>query len=229
MRLFVGNGIGPLILASVAVAASTILSHAACMCDVSKDFNRILIFDAATGAAAVGEEKRRRARSCQFLISKRDDDDDTDDEKMTRGSLNPFREEVYRAATTCGPKEVLLFQRGGPSFFLCPTFTKGYPLLRFFLHEVYKKSFSRAGKAHRRDLGGTFAAPPSRAENALSSDAFVFRRRHRAFFVRAFASKKCARSIVRTIFGSAHHEGGFGFLFLRRGRVERSASARRHY
>ena len=60
MRLFVGNGIGPLILASVAVAASTILSHAACMCDVSKDFNRILIFDAATGAAAaVGEEKRR--------------------------------------------------------------------------------------------------------------------------------------------------------------------------
>ena len=57
MRLFVGNGIGPLILASVAVAASMILSHAACMCDVSKDFKRILIFDAATGAAAV-ERKR---------------------------------------------------------------------------------------------------------------------------------------------------------------------------
>ena len=53
MRLFVGNGIGPLIRASVAVAASMILSHAACMCVVSKDFKRILIFDAATGAAAV--------------------------------------------------------------------------------------------------------------------------------------------------------------------------------
>jgi len=59
MRLFVGNGIGPLILASVAVAASMILSHAACMCDVSKDFKRILIFDAATGAAAVEREKER--------------------------------------------------------------------------------------------------------------------------------------------------------------------------
>ena len=57
MRLFVGNGIGPLILASVAVAASMILSHAACMCDVSKDFKRILIFDAATGAAAVKRER----------------------------------------------------------------------------------------------------------------------------------------------------------------------------
>lgn len=59
MRLFVGNGIGPLILASVAVAASMILSHAACMCDVSKDFKRILIFDAATGAAAVERERER--------------------------------------------------------------------------------------------------------------------------------------------------------------------------
>ena len=63
MRLFVGNGIGPLILASVAVAASTILSHVACMCDVSKDFNRILIFDAATGALKrlAHEMKRLRA------------------------------------------------------------------------------------------------------------------------------------------------------------------------
>ena len=78
MRLFVGNGIGPLILASVAVAASTILSHAACMCDVSKDFNRILIFDAATGAAAAVSAKRKD--HCQFLISKRDDDDDDDDD-----------------------------------------------------------------------------------------------------------------------------------------------------
>ena len=60
MRLFVGNGIGPLILASVAVAASMILSHAACMCDVSKDFKRILIFDAATGAAAVFRRERER-------------------------------------------------------------------------------------------------------------------------------------------------------------------------
>jgi len=48
-----------LILASVAVAASMILSHAACMCDVSKDFKRILIFDAATGAAAVERERER--------------------------------------------------------------------------------------------------------------------------------------------------------------------------
>jgi len=61
MRLFVGNGIGPLILASVAVAASTILSHAACMCDVSKDFNRILIFDAATGAAASSAARTTKA------------------------------------------------------------------------------------------------------------------------------------------------------------------------
>ena len=62
MRLFVGNGIGPLILASVAVAASMILSHAACMCDVSKDFKRILIFDAATGAAAVFRRERETTR-----------------------------------------------------------------------------------------------------------------------------------------------------------------------
>ena len=83
MRLFVGNGIGPLIRASVAVAASTILSHAACMCDVSKDFNRILIFDAATARRRLSA-KRKRVH-CQFLISKRDDDDDdddTDDENM---------------------------------------------------------------------------------------------------------------------------------------------------
>ena len=125
MRLFVGNGIGPLILASVAVAASTILSHAACMCDVSKDFNRILIFDAATGAAAAVSAKRKEDH-CQFLISKRDDDDDddddTDDENMPLGSLNPFRKEVHRAATTCGPnKEVLLFRRGRRSLFLSPS------------------------------------------------------------------------------------------------------------
>ena len=124
MRLFVGNGIGPLILASVAVAASTILSHAACMCDVSKDFNRILIFDAATGAAAAVSAKRKEDH-CQFLISKRDDDDvnddDTDDENMPLGSLNPFRKEVRRAATTCGPKEVLLFLRGRRSLFLSPS------------------------------------------------------------------------------------------------------------
>ena len=123
MRLFVGNGIGPLILASVAVAASTILSHAACMCDVSKDFNRILIFDAATGAAAAVSAKRKEDH-CQFLISKRDDDDDDDDENMPLGSLNhPFRKEVHRAATTCGPKEVLLFRRGcgRRSLFLSPS------------------------------------------------------------------------------------------------------------
>ena len=124
MRLFVGNGIGPLILASVAVAASTILSHAACMCDVSKDFNRILIFDAATGAAAAVSAKRKEDH-CQFLISKRDDDDDDDDddENMPLGSLNhPFRKEVHRAATTCGPKEVLLFRHGRRSLFLSPSF-----------------------------------------------------------------------------------------------------------
>ena len=126
MRLFVGNGIGPLILASVAVAASTILSHAACMCDVSKDFNRILIFDAATGAAAAAVSAKRKEDHCQFLISKRDDDDDdddTDDENMPLGSLNhPFRKEVHRAATTCGPnKEVLLFRRGRRSLFLSPS------------------------------------------------------------------------------------------------------------
>ena len=69
MRLFVGNGIGPLILASVAVAASTILSHAACMCDVSKDFNRILIFERRPrGGGCVGEEKEDH---CQFDIEKR--------------------------------------------------------------------------------------------------------------------------------------------------------------
>jgi len=66
MRLFVGNGIGPLILASVAVAASTILSHAACMCDVSKDFNRILIFDAATGAAAAVCRRREKKTTVSF-------------------------------------------------------------------------------------------------------------------------------------------------------------------
>jgi len=39
-----------------------ILSHAACMCDVSNDFKRILIFDAATGAAAVFRRERERER-----------------------------------------------------------------------------------------------------------------------------------------------------------------------
>ena len=83
MRLFVGNGIGPLILASVAVAASTILSHAACMCDVSKDFNRFN-FRRARAAKRLCRLKRKEDH-CQFLISKRDDDDDdddTDDENM---------------------------------------------------------------------------------------------------------------------------------------------------
>jgi hypothetical protein len=67
MRLFVGNGIGPLILASVAVAASMILSHAACMCDVSNDFKRILIFDAATGAAAVFRRERERQHESERI------------------------------------------------------------------------------------------------------------------------------------------------------------------
>ena len=161
MRLFVGNGIGPLILASVAVAASTILSHAACMCDVSKDFNRILIFDAATGAAAAVSAKRKEDH-CQFLISKRDDDDDdddTDDENMPLGSLNPFRKEVHRAATTCGPnKEVLLFRRGRRSLFLSPSVprTKGYPLLRFFLHD------GRGTKNRSRKRGESPSTRPRR-------------------------------------------------------------------
>ena len=148
MRLFVGNGIGPLILASVAVAASTILSHAACMCDVSKDFNRILIFDAATGAAAAVSAKRKEDH-CQFLISKRDDDDDDDDENMPLGSLNhPFRKEKRYTAP---PRRVDLIKRsffsgagGGPSFFR-PLYHKRLSSFEVFSprRERYKKSFSQ--------------------------------------------------------------------------------------
>ena len=99
MRLFVGNGIGPLILASVAVAASTILSHAACMCDVSKDFNRILIFDAATGAAVAVSAKRKEDH-CQFLISKRDDDDDDDDTDDEKNAPRVIESSVQKRGTS---------------------------------------------------------------------------------------------------------------------------------
>ena len=152
MRLFVGNGIGPLILASVAVAASTILSHAACMCDVSKDFNRILIFDAATGAAAAVSAKRKEDH-CQFLISKRD-------RSEKRYTAPPRRVDLKRSFFSGAG--------GGPSFFR-PLYHKRLSSFEVFSpRERYKKSFSRAGKAHRRDLGATFASPPSRAENAFS-------------------------------------------------------------
>lgn len=51
MRRFVGSGTGPETRASVAFAASRILSHALCMWFVSKDRRRMRILDACTAAA----------------------------------------------------------------------------------------------------------------------------------------------------------------------------------
>ena len=50
MRRLVGRGTGPEMDASVALAASMILSHAAAMCFTSKDFSLMRIFCAATEA-----------------------------------------------------------------------------------------------------------------------------------------------------------------------------------
>lgn len=50
MRRFVGSGTGPETRASVAFAASRILSHALCMWFVSKDRRRMRILDACTAA-----------------------------------------------------------------------------------------------------------------------------------------------------------------------------------
>ena len=93
MRLFVGNGIGPLILASVAVAASTILSHAACMCDVSKDFNRILIFDAATGAAAASSAARTAKEAALLLCVFDEEDAWSAPPRANDGDCNTFEHE----------------------------------------------------------------------------------------------------------------------------------------
>ena len=194
MRLFVGNGIGPLILASVAVAASTILSHAACMCDVSKDFNRILIFDAATGAAAAVSAKRKEDH-CQFLISKRDDDDvnddDTDEEK--RYTAPPRRVDLIKRSFFSGAG-------GGPSFFR-PLYHKRLSSFEVFSprRERYKKSFSQT---RGKPIDATSARRSRRRLRARRKTRFLrmrsfFRRRHRDLLRSSRFCSRCIEKIAR--------------------------------